>query len=618
VLEPNDRRHLLESLRPPEGYGLTHALGTTYSLDLLSLLTVPLAFSLFDWEAQDGSLTKDPLAVLESLRRHAEHVLLFCQAGAIHVPDNAPLLLASLEPSVVEVQAPREVGVFHPKVWFLRFVSPTGPILYRFICASRNLTFDRSWDTVLVLEGELEDRQVGFGGNRPLADFIQALPALAPHGIPEARLDIVRTMEREIRKVRFAPPAGFDEIAFCPLGIDGHRSSPLPRSVQKLLVVSPFLSADVLQLLAGSAQEAALVSRLEALQALSRKQLAGFSHLYTLAAEADPEPEAEDAAEPTPDSPAAGLHAKLYIADLGWDSKVWTGSANATAAAFRDNVEFLVELTGRRSVVGVDSLLEPASGKMKLADLLEKYVPEKEALAPDPAQAAMEQGIEQTKRHIVASRIRAHVAGGGADDAYTVILHSDAGAGELATDPAMKVKVHCWPITQLEERAAALEGLVGEVAVFENQSFPSLTAFFAFRVDIARGSKKLSSRFVLNLPLVGVPVDRQERLLRHLLRDRGQVLRLLLLILADVEGAELGEADVRRLLVDAEPSTGFLYSAALLEPLLRALARDPQRLDEVARLVDDLGRTTEGQALLPEGFHRVWDPIWTVREARRE
>ena len=28
------------------------------------------------------------------------------------------------------------------------------------------------------------------------------------------------------------------------------------------------------------------------------------------------------------------LHAKLYVSERGWDAHIWTGSANATAAAF--------------------------------------------------------------------------------------------------------------------------------------------------------------------------------------------------------------------------------------------------------------------------------------------
>ena len=47
MLEPQERRQLLDSLRPPSGYSLDFAVGTTYSLDLLALLTAPLAFTFF-------------------------------------------------------------------------------------------------------------------------------------------------------------------------------------------------------------------------------------------------------------------------------------------------------------------------------------------------------------------------------------------------------------------------------------------------------------------------------------------------------------------------------------------------------------------------------------------
>lgn len=45
MLDPYDRRHLMEILRPPEGYSLDFAIGTTFSLDLLALMTAPLSFA---------------------------------------------------------------------------------------------------------------------------------------------------------------------------------------------------------------------------------------------------------------------------------------------------------------------------------------------------------------------------------------------------------------------------------------------------------------------------------------------------------------------------------------------------------------------------------------------
>ena len=67
MLDPTDRSLLFESLRPPIGYSLDRAVGTTYSLDLLTLLAAPLAFTLFDWEDKEGGPMMDPLALLEAL-----------------------------------------------------------------------------------------------------------------------------------------------------------------------------------------------------------------------------------------------------------------------------------------------------------------------------------------------------------------------------------------------------------------------------------------------------------------------------------------------------------------------------------------------------------------------
>ncbi|NJL54257.1 hypothetical protein HC928_03090 [bacterium] len=59
---------------------------------------------------------------------------------------------------MIEVDAPKAGGLFHPKIWILRFTAPKQPICYRLLCLSRSLTFERAWDTILRLDGELSDR----------------------------------------------------------------------------------------------------------------------------------------------------------------------------------------------------------------------------------------------------------------------------------------------------------------------------------------------------------------------------------------------------------------------------------------------------------------------------
>lgn len=119
---------------------------------------------------------------------------------------------------------------------------------------------------------------------------------------------------------------------------------------------------------------------------------------------ASPEPgdDAEAAKPGEPAEPAlAGLHAKLYVADAGWNATVWTGSANATDAAFGGNVEFLVELTGKKSRCGIDAVLGSREGNAALAALLHPYTPDQSADLPDPAQAALEEQVSEVRRYLL-------------------------------------------------------------------------------------------------------------------------------------------------------------------------------------------------------------------------
>ena len=54
-------------------------------------------------------------------------------------------LFGFLEEMIVEVTA--LAGVFHPKVWAIRFVSPDqSSSMYRLVVLTRNMTTDQSWD----------------------------------------------------------------------------------------------------------------------------------------------------------------------------------------------------------------------------------------------------------------------------------------------------------------------------------------------------------------------------------------------------------------------------------------------------------------------------------------
>jgi hypothetical protein len=158
MLQPAHRLTLINAMRPPAGFRFDAAMAVTFTLDLRALLAAPAAFAL---TCADGMATDDPsqtpIELLHAIRAHAGNITVFSQAGEIALPP-AQKVFAFLERCVVPVAAPRR-GVVHPKVWALRYRDtehPSGSRL-RVLCASRNLTFDTSWDTVLRLDESADD-----------------------------------------------------------------------------------------------------------------------------------------------------------------------------------------------------------------------------------------------------------------------------------------------------------------------------------------------------------------------------------------------------------------------------------------------------------------------------
>src|SRR5690606_11805633 len=82
-------------------------------------------------------------------------VKVFFQQGCIKLPRQFNLLFSLLEPLLVPQVPTQAFSAFHPKLWLLRFIDQGKRVRYRLLVMSRNMTFDRSWDLAVALEGEL-------------------------------------------------------------------------------------------------------------------------------------------------------------------------------------------------------------------------------------------------------------------------------------------------------------------------------------------------------------------------------------------------------------------------------------------------------------------------------
>ena len=124
-------------------------------------------------------------------------------------------------------------------------------------------------------------------------------------------------------------------------------------------------------------------------------------------------------------------------------------------------------------------------------------------------------------------------------------------------------------------------------------------------------------QFTVNLPLVGAPEGRRERVLREAISDRSKMMRFLLLLLADegvpVPGLETRDTNEG----DTQAMLSRLLEGGLFEMLLKNLDRTPERLDNLSDLLKELRVGADGTDLLPEQFDAIWQPIWRRREALR-
>lgn len=626
VLRPDQRSLLFDALRPPAGYQLDQAVGTSFTLDLSAIIVAAVAFSSFDTARPDGMPLANPVAIFEAVRRAGPRITIFSQAGEIGVPAFRSEF-AFLEQSIVQVRSPTRGGVFHPKIWMVRF-APTDEFSaqehaagrqavrrYRFLCMSRNLTFDRAWDTILQLDGVPSTTRPYV--NRPLADFIRRLPGLATQPLG-GRAEAILSLAEDVRSVRWeALPDPLRLEWFWPLGLDQRHASPMANyPAGAMLVVSPFVKKGLLGSLLRDRPDSTLVTREQTLRELGRDGSAPAQRVCVLRSGLivpAVEGTSVDGDQPAPDAELQGLHAKLYAIDSPDGLRMWTGSANATDAGFGANVEFLVQLRSRDRRHTVAAMLEPGpADRPTLGSMLEDWEAD--------AEPELETDAEK------ASRTLGDIARSLGGLVWTARVRS---AGEGRFKVSLAAQGDGLPIRQRglavtirplgSDGSEVPIGLRGRTirARFDS-GFADLSAFFVIDLRLQTGQGKEEGRSVL-IPalLLGVPRDRLARLQAAGLGPDG-FRRLLLLLLGTLESAS-GDGVA---LHNAEPWTGTssdspLGLETLLEPLLRTLARAPERLPQINELIVDLQKTMEGRDLLPEGWTELWAAVSSAKPRGR-
>ncbi|MBD2760540.1 hypothetical protein IEE94_13590 [Yimella sp. cx-573] len=597
MLQLNQQSLLLDALKPPVGMELDAAIGTTFTLDLAALLSIPVAQS-FD---RDND-SEDSADLLELIRRYADRTVLFCQAGAISIPPQYRAALTFVEQTVLEVRKP-EGGLFHPKLWLVRFKRGDAHV-HRAIILSRNLTLDRAWDVIVRLDEHSDDSGISAD---PLRDFITWLPTQTARDINERQRAIVQSLMQSLRGVRFEVPEPFTSGEILPLR-RGQSGMPFDDKCDHSLAISPFLSGEpAAQFLATGAKWKGIVSRRAALDASasSLQEVQDVMRIREVLLDADEDlnSDQEDAGQ-TPDGTKVqplrteaslrGLHAKIYLQDYKDKTSIWLGSPNLTKAAFTSNVEMLVRLDGPKRAVGYDQFLQRKQ-KGSVWDILEEHEFSTKSSDADDEEASV---LEHHACDIASRAITLTLTG--PDEERTASLTIDT------TGLPAEVGISASLFTLRNDTRVVTDGR----ASWEKLGAKHLTPFVLLHLSLAEGKTSI----LVRANLIGDSENRRGDVMPGAISDRESFMRYLAALLGlPVTGFAEGDGN-------GEQWTGRGFGTSLrleriLEDLLTTASRNPERLGTLQQTLRALEANEATMDVIPPRFRDLWDAVYSSRKA---
>ncbi|PQO37846.1 hypothetical protein DTL21_07855 [Bremerella cremea] len=577
-------------LVPPEGFQLSQAVATTYSVDLDTLLSIPVA--LYYAQTLEGELLGKDVQIIHAIHETAKRLKVYHQKGQLHVPQVAKDIYAYLENSLIPILPQNEFTSFHPKTWVLRYqhTEDVNHIVFRLLVLSRNLTFDRSWDVAACLDGPLTD--TSHANTQPLVDFHRWLHGVHPFPNGESFL-------AELQRVAFELPEGFDQFALHPIGIPGYTANPVARKrATDLLCLSPFLHPKALETIRQNVTSTAeLLSRRIELERLPPKLLQQFSSYWLTDMVVDGErlnSSEEGATEPVEQN----LHAKVFLFDEADHTTWFLGSSNATQAAFTRNTEFLIELLGTAPATRRERIRKQLLENPDIGELFIPFQPEQGGQTTEEDES-QKQAIRTLEFKLLAAEAAAHVSLAENQTNYDLQLKIDL--REIHVDEAMGVSVRPF-VRGLADQPLQL----GEfnTLLFPNISETSLSQFFQF--TISEGDLVLRA-FLTRIKVAGLPDSRLDNIFKSIINSRDKFFAYLRFLLADDLSKDDLELDLGS---EGKTDTGnggeWQFDMPIFEQLLITASRNPKRLLEVDRIITRLYEENE-DCVIPGDFLSMWE-----------
>ena len=596
MLHPkNNRIDYGEQLIPPEGYELTSAIGTTYSLDLETLMVLPVA--LFYSQLLDESTDNLRFDMLESITRASEKITVYYQSGQLKVPNKYHHLMAYWEQGIVPVTMPNHVSSFHPKIWIVRYDKKGDPTIYRMLVTSRNLVNNRDWDIAFASDGvvqEKEDKR-----NDPLVHLLEYLNATDRR--------ISSSFISDLRKAKFEIPHPFTKLKFHPVGVSNvlmnqRYKNPLTESNtswKEMLIVSPFVDDVTLKKLQNSVERTpVLLSRKSELDCVGEEVLRGFSNwqFSRYIEEGERHTELEEGVE----SMDQNLHAKLFVTDKGVSQSWYLGSANCTDPAQGRNVEFMIELITNKSAAGPKQVLKQlTSEKDGDACLFTPY----SFLDRHPAllQKQIELEVRKIKYDLSCQEFRGDATRIIDGTAFDLTIEVDLTSFKLPEAYEILIR----PLPEKHRSAQKIyPGNHNRIKEFKGYTETMLSPFI--EVQIWRDGL-LCGAFLLTMDII-LPESRLNKIFTSIIDSSEKFLKYLTFLLTgeDAELINSAVGAVDRLGIGLKSNS--LDSIPVFENMMIAASRSPDKLNAINTLIDRIKKEAIGndEQIISEEFEEFW------------
>ncbi len=611
-----DRINYGEVLMPPVGYRLECAVGTTYSLDLETLTAVAIALGLI--EDTDSELINNPISMLSALQKISDKIIVFCEAGQIKLPHKANALCLTLEKMVVPVSIPFDKKInrypaFHPKTWLLEYSNEDDDRQYRFVVMSRNMTFDHSWDIACALDGD--PSLAGGVDSQPVVDFLKFLKKQLNKelGNYSRQNKDLNYLIKAVSEISFYPEEGFSECEIMPLGIgsesyDMSSDKLFTENFHELVIMSPFLTGSVInelnddkKTLTGTTRT--LITRRSELSKIKDGEASSFdvyvmkdeivdgessisdgeikkhSAIYSDLGEETSGKSDNDKTETEEETVKQDIHAKIYIRRKYSITDLYLGSMNASYAAVHSNIEMMLRLQTKGSVLNGEKFLNDIMGEDRESkkNPFELVLPENNDETND---TTVQDDIERLIKEVCRIKMCASVEQ--IDDKFNILVKAEINSSIEG--------VSIRPLRSNKESA-----LLTEMS-FETLDMLQLSEFYVMSAT----KEDFTIERIIMIPTVGIPEGREAEVIKNVITSKKKFIEYVSFILGDdyvqsfLESKKLSEAYGEWDKYSAMP--------AVYEKMLKTSVSDPERIGEIQYIT----KAIYDEEIIPPEFREMY------------